>query len=162
MDNHLQVYVSILCDSLQKKLTLIKRLLELTREQAGVLAQEKPDMEVFNEKITQKEVLLKEIQELDEGFTSLFEKTGDELKEKKEQYQARILEMQNCIRAITDCGVELEGMEKRNKEKFQQYLLQERKEIRDSRRSSQTAVSYHQNMANQHREWQSYFMDQKK
>lgn len=158
----LTVYVSALQDSLNKKLDIMKQLLQLTREQSDILKQDSPDMEHFDEHMEKKGVLLEEMAELDKGFDVLFNKIGSELKEKKYQYQSQILQMQNAIRSITDCGVQLEGLEKRNRDAFQRYLTGARKEIKSFKVSNKTATSYYQNMANQHREWQSYFLDQKK
>lgn len=161
MDNT-TVYVTALQNSLQKKLDVMKKLLQATQEQSDVLGQDEPDIDSFEDIMQEKEELLREIAELDKGFDALFSKVGTELKEKKYQYQEQIKQMQNIIRSITDCGARLEGQEKRNRDSFQNYLIGARKEIREFKVSNKTATSYYQNMANQHREWQSYFMDQKK
>ncbi len=162
MENSMSVYINALKDSLSRKLSVVKALLQLTREQEELLKQENLDMECFNSILTEKDRLLRELSELDKGFDALFAKCDNELKEKKYLYQSQILEMQNLIRSITDCGIQVEGLEKKNKEQFQQYLSGARKEIKSFKVSNKTASSYYQNMANQHREWQSYFLDQKK
>lgn len=161
MDN-ITVYVTALQDSLNKKLDVLGLLLQLTQEQSDVLNQEEPDMDHFDDIMLKKEELLEEMAELDKGFEALFAKVGTELKENKYRYQEQIKQMQNVIRSITDSGIRLEGLEKRNRDAFQNYLTGERKEIRAFKANNKTASSYSQNMANQHREWQSYFMDQKK
>jgi hypothetical protein len=58
--------------------------------------------------------------------------------------------------------VKIQTAEKRNKELFTSFVSGKRKEIRDFKVSNRTAVTYYQNMANQHHEWQSYFVDKKK
>ena len=70
--------------------------------------------------------------------------------------------MQNFIRTITDIGVEIENLEYKNREKFKKYILLKRNNIKDFKVSNKTAVSYYKNMSNQHREWQSYFIDSRK
>lgn len=160
--NNTTVYVNAIQDSLQKKLDVLGRLLQLSQEQSDILKQEEPNIDRFDEIMLKKEELLREMAELDKGFEALFAKIGTELKENKYQYQEQIQQMQNLIRSITDSGVRLEGLEKRNRDAFQGYLTGARKEIRDFKSSSKMAESYSQNMANQHRQWQSYFMDQKK
>lgn len=156
------VYVTALQDSLSKKLEVLQQLLELTQEQEEILGQEEPGMDRFEEIIQEKDQLLREVAELDRGFDSVFAKVGNELKENKYQYQQRILQMQNLIRSITDCGLKLEGLEQKNKASFQQYLSRERQEIKNFMVNNRTANTYYQNMANQHHEWQTYFLDQKK
>lgn len=156
------VYVTALQDSLSKKLEVLQQLLELTQEQEEILGQEEPGMDRFEEIIQEKDQLLREVSELDRGFDSVFAKVGNELKENKYQYQQRILQMQNLIRSITDCGLKLEGLEQKNKTSFQQYLSRERQEIKNFMVNNRTANTYYQNMANQHHEWQTYFLDQKK
>ena len=120
------------------------------------------DIDVFEQLMAQKEKALGEINILDKGFDSVYHKVSPYLEQDKQSYRSAILEMQNLIRVITDCGVKIEGLERRNREVFQRYLLKQRQEIGNSRASSRTAVSYYQNMPNQHHAWQSYFLDKKK
>lgn len=156
------VYVSALQDSLQRKLEVLQAIERLTTEQSDILAKPEPDMERFEQIIQEKGERLEEMKSLDQGFDALFAKLRRELQENKYQYQSQITQMQNLIRAITDCGIKIEGMEKRNKNAFQNYLTGARREIRNFKRNNQTASVYSQNMANQHHDWQTYFFDEKK
>ena len=151
------VYLSALQESLQKKQRIMEELLTLTQQQSEVLQQENMDIDVFEQLMAQKEKALGEINILDKGFDSVYHKVSPYLEQDKQSYRSAILEMQNLIRVITDCGVKIEGLEV-----FQRYLLKQRQEIGNSRASSRTAVSYYQNMPNQHHAWQSYFLDKKK
>jgi hypothetical protein len=119
-------------------------------------------MDRFEQILQKKEQLIGAVETLDRGFESLFAKIGDSIREHRYEYQSRILEMQNLIRSITDTGLQIEGLEHRNKDAFAGYLAGARNEIKDFNRNNRTAYSYHQNMANQHQSWQSYFVDQKK
>ena len=161
MGNDITVYVSALEDSLRSKEVVLKRLLELTERQ-GVVLQEKMDTDEFDRLMQEKEICIVRIQELDKGFDNLFNRIGVALKANKEQYQVRILQMQDAIQRITDLSVKVQTAEKRNKELFIAFVSGKRKEIRDFKKSNKTAVSYYQNMANQHHEWQTYFLDKKK
>ena len=140
----------------------MEELLTLTQQQSEVLQQENMDIDVFEQLMAQKEKALGEINILDKGFDSVYHKVSPYLEQDKQSYRSAILEMQNLIRVITDCGVKIEGLERRNREVFQRYLLKQRQEIGNSRASNRTAVSYYQNMPNQHHAWQSYFLDKKK
>lgn len=161
MATETNVYISALQESLRKKQKLLQEILELTTEQKEILAQDRPDMDRFDQILAEKEERITVLNELDQGFDSLFQKIKDTLEQQKYQYKQQIQQMQRDIKAITDLGVTIQGMEHQNRDAFQKYLMQERQEIKIGRSSSQTAVSYYQNMPNQHHEWQSYFMDQK-
>lgn len=161
MSTEINVYICALQDSLRKKQKILQEILELTTEQKEILAQYHPDMDRFDQIMVEKEEKIAALNELDQGFNSLFQKVKDTLEQQKQKYKLQIQQMQNDIRVITDLGVTIQGMEHQNRDAFQKYLMQERQEIKMSRASSQTAVSYYQNMPNQHHEWQSYFMDQK-
>lgn len=161
MDNT-GVYISALQESLQKKLEVLSDLLKLTNEQEKILAEREPDMDRFDRIISEKDKLLQNMETLDRGFESLFAKIGSTIRDNKYQYQQQIVEMQNLIRSITDTGLQIEGQEHRNKTAFQNYLTGARREIREFTSNNQAANAYYHNMANQHRAWQSYFVDQKK
>lgn len=162
MENDVAVYISALQKSLQDKWEVIQRLYDLTKNQAELLHQEKLDTDVFEGIMLQKDELIQKMQRLDNSFESLFDKVGGFLKANSAKYRMQIEEMQGCIRQITDYSVKLQAMELRNKEAFALYLANERKEIRSFNASSRMAGAYHQNMANQHQEWQTYFLDKKK
>ncbi|MDE6566991.1 MAG: hypothetical protein K2K70_04555 [Lachnospiraceae bacterium] len=161
MSTETNVYVSALQDSLRKKKAVLQKLYDLTKQQAEVLAQETVDTDRFDELMEAKDGEIVVLNSLNAGFQSLFEKIEKTLQDQRHQYEKQIRQMQEDIRAITDLGVQIEGLEHQNRDAFQAYLLKERKEIQAGRASSRTAVSYYQNMPNQHHEWQTYFMDQK-
>ncbi len=161
MDN-INTYISVLHGSLRKKLELINKLLELTKEQNKILSEEKVDIDNFDKIVSEKEVQINEVLEIDRGFQNIFAKVSGIIKESPNQYRQQILEMQNFIRTITDIGIEIENMEQKNKEKFNKFLISKRNDIKDFKVSNKTAVSYYKNMSNQHREWQSYFVDSRK
>ena len=159
------VYVTVLSDSLKKKFEILKEIFELTKEQNNILSEqniEKVDIDAFDHIVDRKTVLLVEMQKLDDGFDSIYKKVGSFLSENKENYKTVILEMQNLIRVITDTGMQIQHLEMQNKTKFNTFIRNKRHEINDFKRSNMVATSYYQNMSNQHREWQSHFLDQKK
>lgn len=163
--NDINVYIAILSDSLKKKMDVLKKILSLTKEQNVILSEkeiDKVDVDGFDAAVEKKGKLLLEMQELDKGFDSVYKKVGKFLSENKEEYKSEILEMQNLIRSITDIGMELEGLEQKNKTKFNDFIRKKRNSINSFKQSNRVATSYYQNMSNQHREWQSHFLDQKK
>lgn len=161
MSTETNVYVSALQDSLRKKKAVLEKLYDLTQQQAEVLKQDSVDTDRFDELMEAKDGEIAVLNSLNAGFQSLFQKVENTLQDQRYQYEKQIRQMQDDIRAITDLSVQIEGLEHQNRDAFQAYLMRERKEIQTGRTSSRTAVSYYQNMPNQHHEWQTYFMDQK-
>lgn len=161
MSTETNVYVSALQDSLHKKKEVLQKLYNLTKEQKEVLEQETVDMDQFEKLMEAKDEQINILNSLNAGFQSLFQKIESTLQDQRHQYEKQIRQMQENIRIITDLGVQIESLEHQNRDTFQAYLIKERKEIQTGRASSRTAVSYYQNMPNQHHEWQTYFMDQK-
>ena len=156
-----ETYISILQDSLVRKLDIIKEIRKVTTEQSALLEAKEVDADKFNDTLDKKENLIKEMQEIDKGFQSLYDKIGKALGNNASLYKNQILEMQNYIRAITDIGVEIQGVEQKNKVKFNHFLMTSRNEIKEFKKSNKTANSYYRNMSDQHQEWQSYFVDKR-
>ena len=164
MEN-INVYITILSDSLRKKTDVLQNILDLTKEQGQILSEsdiEKMDVDGFDRIVEKKYELLNEMQELDNGFDSVYKKIGKMLADNKDIYKSEILQMQNLIRTITNIGMEIESLEQKNKTKFNTYIRNKRHAINDFKQSNRVATSYYQNMSNQHRVWQSHFLDQKK
>ena len=161
MEN-INVYITVLHDSLSRKVDVVKEILKYTKEQNVILSSDDVDIDRFDDIIGEKDVLLKKLEELDRGFDSTFDRVKDELKNNKEIYKSQILEMQNYIRVITDLSVEIESLEQSNKDMFADFLRGERKEIKKFNINNKIAASYNSNMPNQHQDWQSYFLDKKK
>ncbi|MDD7402606.1 MAG: flagellar export chaperone FlgN [Butyribacter sp.] len=162
MAEQVVVYLSIMKDSLQEKEEVLKDILAVTKRQEEILNQETVDADAFDETLNKKGKLIKRMQELDNGFESLYQKVSPVLQAEKERFKPEVLELQNRIRGLTDYSVKIQALESRNKTRFADFVAAKRKEIKEFKVSNKTANSYYQNMANQHHQWQSYFMDQKK
>lgn len=95
-----RVYITILSDSLEKKLDVLKKLLLVTKEQNMILSEkdiDKFDVYGFDTAVEKKEKLIGQMQELDKGFDTVYAKVGRFLSENKEEYKSEILKMQNLI-----------------------------------------------------------------
>ena len=158
----IDTYINILSDSLRKKFDIVKKILECTKEQERLLAVEEVDTDRFLEELDKKGKLIEQMAELDKGFESVYAKVDAVLKTDAASYRTQILQLQNYIRTVTDIGVEIQALEQKNKEKLNRFLAKKRAGINDFKRRNKTATTYYQNMSNQHREWQSYFLDQRK
>ena len=162
MADEVLVYISIMKDSLQEKTEVLQEILALTQKQECLLKQVDMDSDAFDETLDRKEQLIRKMQELDRGFEGLYKKIEPAVKSDMQRYKPQILELQNLIRVLTDYGVKIQALEHKNKTRFMDFAAAKRKEIQAFHVKSKTANAYHNNMANQHNQWQSYFMDQKK
>lgn len=158
----IDTYINILSDSLRKKFDIVKKILECTKEQERLLAVEEVDTDRFLEELDKKGKLIEQMTQLDKGFESVYAKVDAVFKTDAANYRTQILQLQNYIRTVTDIGVEIQALEQKNKEKLNKFLAKKRASINDFKKSNKTATTYYQNMSNQHREWQSYFLDKRK
>lgn len=162
IENQNAAYIKILVDTLQKKTEVLEFLTELTKEQEKILKSSDFSMEQFEAVMDKKEKVIQNLNQLEDGFEAFYKRLEIILQTEKEAYREELKKAQSLIGQITDLSVRLQAMEARNKEKFTQKLVSQRQEIRTFKASSQTAEKYYHNMANQHQEGQSYFLDKKK
>lgn len=94
----IRVYITILSDSLRKKMDVLKKILSLTKEQGRILSEkdvDNVDIDSFDLAVEKKDELIKQMAELDKGFDSVYKKVGLFLSENKEEYKSEILQLQN-------------------------------------------------------------------
>lgn len=162
MSQEIGVYVSVLQDSIKDKQKLLERIYELTKEQEKLLSSVDFDMDAFEGLLDSKGNLIGQVTKLDEGFEGVYQNIKEELMREKEKFKLQILGMQDMLRTVTDLGIKIQALEKRNHDAFQRQTAKKKMEIRNFQVNSRTASSYSQHMANQHQEGQSYFLDKKK
>ena len=144
MDN----YLSVLEDSLKKKLQILDELTDYTTQQQELLKVEELDYEAFDRLVDQKEPLIQKIMELDQGFETVYDRIKEQLLGNKEQYAAQIRALQSLIGELTDKSVKLQTMEQRNKSAVEQQFRKSREKIRQGRQNKQAALNYYKNMNN--------------
>lgn len=144
MDN----YLSVLEDSLKKKLQILDELTDYTTQQQELLKVEELDYEAFDRLVDQKDPLIQKIMELDQGFETVYDRIKEQLLGNKEQYAAQIRALQSLIGELTDKSVKLQTMEQRNKSAVEQQFRKSREKIRQGRQNKQAALNYYKNMNN--------------
>ena len=144
MDN----YLSVLEDSLKKKLQILDELTDYTMQQQELLKVEELDYEAFDRLVDQKDPLIQRIMELDQGFETVYDRIKEQLLDNKEQYAAQIKALQSLIGELTDKSVKLQTMEQRNKSAIEQQFRKSREKIRQGRQNKQVALNYYKNMNN--------------
>ena len=158
-----KIYIKALLQSQYKKIDILKRLVDLTKEQAKLLEDSNFDQDVFAEIIEKKANQINQLSEIDEGFLKIFEQVKEELEINKghENEINEINEIKETINTITNLSSKLQTDENNNKKKLETYLTLKRKEVKDYKRSKSIASSYQRNLDRQDN-MSSNFFDSKK
>ena len=155
----LNSYLSILEESLEKKLAALKHIEEINSVQTQTLKREELDMEAFDRTVDEKDIYVEELNKLDEGSEVLYDRVKEELLVDKSKYAVQIRRMQELISEITDKSVSIQAEESRNKALLESYFARQRQDLGKVRKSSKAAYGYYQNMNNK---TDSFFLDKKK
>lgn len=154
-------YLSVLEDSLKKKSLVLDKIKAISQMQSELLKEEKFDVAAYDRFVDDKDDCIAELEKLDEGFESLYEKIRQELISNKAMYAEQIKRIQELISEITEKSVSVQAMEARNRESVTAYFSREKKVLGQGRKSSKAAYGYYQNLNQAVRESSSY-MDMKK
>lgn len=139
-------YIEILKESLDKKLLVLDAIIAFNREQEKIMKSDDFDYVRFNATIAGKDDCIEEIQELDRGFQSVYDRIKELFSANKEAYSEDIRMLQDKIRAITDKSMDIQSQEARNKETFQTRVVSSRKEIKTAKTANKVAANYYQSM----------------
>lgn len=141
-------YVNILRESLQRKKGYLTEILELTREQERLAHEKKFDEDAFGEVIDKKEILINNVNEIDKGFSSVYDRVRGEVLDNQELYHSELLAMQELIRECVDFGMEIEALEERNRATLEQVFSVGFRGIKQVKQSKSVANKYYQSMSN--------------
>lgn len=161
MQNSEQNYLVILKESLDKKIRLLEDILEQNKLQENILHEPEIDFDRFNDTVDVKEKCIKELEVLDRGFQTIYDRVKEALNEDKEAYRQDIKELQEKIKTITEKSMDIQSGEARNKEAFQKSITESRKNIRSFKTANKVASNYYQSM-NKLNVVDSQFLDTKK
>lgn len=142
------LYVDILRDSLVRKKGYLSEVLELTVSQGKLVKDDNFDETAFEGLVDRKDVLIGNINEIDKGFTSVYDRVRTELLDNKENYRDVLAEIQKLIRECVDIGMKIEAEEERNRHSLEQALSTKFKGIRQLKQSKNVANKYYKSMAN--------------
>lgn len=157
----LNSYLSILEDSLRKKLTILEQIEEVSNAQTALIKEDQFDLQRYDGMVDEKDDFVKQLEELDNGFETLYDKVREELLKDRSKYEQQIRRMQELIGQITDKSVSIQATESRNKAAIERYFAREKHSIGQGRRTAKAAYGYYQNMSNANTQV-SVFLDQKK
>ena len=140
-------YLDMMEDSLQKKIRILQELERISLEQRDMFARGNIlDEDAFDTSVERKGELIEQLEQLDEGFASLFENVKKEIGAHKDRYAAQIRSLQEQIRTVTALSSAIEAQEQRNKAAADKYFTETREELRKGKQTSTVAFSYYQTM----------------
>ena len=154
-------YVTILEESLIKKMNVLEKIQAYNEAQKSMFMMEEISFEMFDKAVEEKGNLIQQLNILDRGFETLYANVSKELAENKDIYKEQIQHMQELIVKITDMSVAIESQESRNKNLIEQYFNKERTTVKQGRKSSKAALDYYKNMSKSN-EVPPQFLDSKK
>lgn len=138
----------ILLRSLEKKNELLDQMISLNSVQEGILKQEEFDMDAFDAAIDRQSACVEELDKLDQGFETVYDRVRDELMRNREQYRSEIARMQEQIQQITDKIVTLNAGNMRNKMLAENQFKKKQQAIGSGVSKNRAAVNYYNNMNN--------------
>lgn len=140
-------YLQIMIESLEKKIDVLDRVFELDKKQISIALEQPFDMEKYDKTMDEKGVLIDELNKLDDGFTSAYERVRDEVQADPKAYADKVQRMQDLIRMAIDKGVAVEAQEQRGKQAMESAVNSKRKEIRTIKVSNAAASQYYKAMS---------------
>lgn len=138
--------VQILVQNLEKKSQVLDKIIEQGNLQETILKQDKFDMDAFEKSIDEQNRLIEELDKLDRGFESLYDRIREELLAHKEKYTVEIKRMKELIQQITDKVVIVNAAELRNKRMAENQFKKEKIAIQQSVSKSKVARDYYNSM----------------
>lgn len=157
----IEQYINALIESMDAKAECLAELLKETEAQTELLKADVMNWDAFDELVDKKDKLIDELDELDEGFQSVFNRIKDDLQADKEKYKTGIKRLKEQIAYVTEQSTGLMAAEHRNHELASGRFAQEKRRIRQSKNTSKLAANYYANM-NQINYIDPQLMDKKK
>lgn len=90
-----EVYVNMMIDTLERKKVILEQILHQTKEQEILLKDEEMDMDAFQTIIDRKGEEIEKLNQMDEGFDTLFHHVEKEINENRMAYKARFRKCRN-------------------------------------------------------------------
>ena len=143
-----QSSAQILLQSLEKKNQLLDRMIRQNGVQEELLKQDEFDMDAFDTAIEQQSSYVEQLDVLDRGFETVYDRVREELIENKERYREEITRMKEQIQQITDKIVTLNAGNMRNKMLAENQFKKKRQEIGTGASKSRVAKNYYNSMNN--------------
>ncbi len=140
-------YLDMMEDSLREKIEVLNEIVKENEIQKDILeSMTELDEKGFDEAISRKGELIRRVDNLNDGFESLYDRVKEELGQNKDKHKERIRVFQDLIRQITDLSNSIEAGEKRNSALAKSYFSVARSKMNQGRKTSQAALDYYLTM----------------
>lgn len=153
-------YIDMMIDSLNKKIVLLEKISEYNDMQKQAVNADVFDADDFDGLVEEKNKIILEINKLDDGFETVYDRIKEELQQNKAAYADEIQVMQECIGRIVGLTSSIEAEEKRIRAEVEKQFSKLKQNIKETRKNSAAVSSYYKSMAKVDTEPQ--FMDRKK
>lgn len=154
-------YLELLIQSLKKKLLLLNQIIVLNQQQKEMLMDENLDPDTLDVNVREKDELITQVTQLDEGFDEVYAHIADLMKKNPSDYEEELDRMRELIRQIMAKDASIRADEQRNYELAQKKFARVKKQIREVKTSQKMVNRYYQNMMQQ-RQADIQYMDNKK
>ena len=144
-------YLQIMIDSLEKKEVLLDRITDKNRSQYECVKgkdYDDVDWDAFNLLVTEKEIAINRIIEIDEGFDRTYNIIKDEVIANKEKYRDKVAILKEQIERLTDKGISIQADEERTRQVIDSLFRKTRQDIRKQRTGINVANVYYKTMSN--------------
>lgn len=138
-------YLQIMSDSLDKKKKVLLEIKAVNQKQSELISCEELDMETFDQTMNEKDPLIEQINELNDGFESTYQRVREELMANKEKYKPWIDSFKSKISEVMDLSVSIQAEEERNRQGVARHLQNERLKLRRGKQSMRAAMDYYRN-----------------
>ena len=154
-------YLELLIQSLKKKLLLLNQIIVLNQQQKEMLMDENLDPDTLDVNVREKDELISQVTQLDDGFDEVYAHIADLMKKNHSDYEEELDRMRELIRQIMAKDASIRTDEQRNYELAQKKFARVKKQIREVKTSQKMVNRYYQNMMQQ-RQADIQYMDNKK
>lgn len=154
-------YLTILEESLRKKIHILDEIQRICDYQSELLASESIDYDKYDGYVDDKDICIEQINRLDEGFEQLYNKVREELQSNKSVYAGWINTAKELISQITEKSVAIQAQEQRNKKTLENVFNKERANLGKGKKSVKAAMDYYRSMSKTN-VITSQYMDKKK
>ncbi|MCT4596781.1 MAG: flagellar protein FlgN [Vallitalea sp.] len=159
--SNINTYLNILLDSLDSKESILNNMYVVTKKQEELIKNSELDLEEFDDIIEEKQKYIDQIEFLDSGFQTTFNRIEKELEGKVVLYKEEIKQLKDKITTVSNIGINIQILEEKNKIKIEEHFASKRRQVKTFKKSKTTAANYYKNMSNSFKE-QSFFLDKKK
>ena len=146
--NQTGIYVNIMKESLVRKKDYLQEILELTNKQGELASASELDGDAFGTIVDRKEILIANVNEIDKGFTAVYDRVRKEIIQDKELYKDELKAIQESIRQCVDLGMAIESAEHRNKSALETAIAKSFRGVKQLKQSTQVVNKYYKSMSN--------------